>query len=41
MKVEKYTDKNDKAWVRIKFTDRAGTEVIMQENEFVKRYGNI
>lgn len=41
MKVEKYTDKNGKAWVRIKFTDRARTEVIIPEDEFIKRYGNI
>lgn len=41
MVVEKYTDKSGKAWVRIKFTDWARTEVILPEDEFLKRYGNI
>ena len=41
MKAERYIDNNGKAWVRIKFTDRARTEVILPEDEFVKRYGNI
>ena len=41
MKVERYTDKNGKTWVRVKFLDRARTEVIMIESEFIKCYGNV
>ena len=41
VKIEKYTDKNDKTWIRIKFTDSAKTEVIMLESEFEKQYGKI
>lgn len=41
MIVERYKDKNGQEWVRVKFTDWARTEVILPEDEFVKRYGNI
>lgn len=41
MEVERYTDKNGNTWVRIKFTDRARTEVILPESEFIKHYGYI
>lgn len=41
MKVERYVDKNGKSWVRVKFMNRARTEVIMPEIEFVRHYGKI
>ena len=41
MKVEGYTDSNEKVWVRIKFTDQYRTEVTMPESEFEKQYGKI
>lgn len=37
--MEKYTDKNGKAWVRLKYQDEARTEVIITENEFIRIYG--
>ncbi len=39
MKVERYTNSKGEAWVRIRFMDVAKTEVIMPEEEFVKKYG--
>lgn len=41
MKIERYVDKNGKRYVRVKFVDRYGTEVIMEETEFEERYGKI
>lgn len=41
MKVEKYNDKNNEAWVRIKFMDKYKTDVILSESEFEKRYGKV
>ncbi len=41
IKVERYTERNGEVWVRIKFMDAAGTEVIMPEEEFVKQYGRV
>lgn len=41
MKVERYTDKNGKAWVRIKFQDKYKTEVVIPESEFEKKYGKV
>lgn len=41
MEVERYTDKNGKAMVRIKFLDNYRTEVILPESEFEKRYGKV
>lgn len=38
---ERYTDKRGKSWIRIKYLDAARTEVIMPENEYMKRSGNI
>lgn len=40
MKVERYIS-NGKSWVRIVFTDKYRTEVLMPEEEFVKSYGKI
>lgn len=41
MKVERYTDKHGKAWVRIKYFDKGRTEVIMPEEEFERTYGKV
>ncbi len=41
MKIERYTNSKGEAWVRIKFVDANRTEVIMSEEEFVKKYGEI
>lgn len=41
MEVERYTDKNGKVWVRIKFLDKHRTEVILSTLEFENRYGKI
>lgn len=41
MVVERYTDKNGKAWVRVKFPDRYRTEVALPEAEFEKQYGKV
>lgn len=41
MKVERYTDSNDEAWVNVKFTDRYRAEVILPESEFIRCYGNV
>lgn len=41
MKVERYTDSNGKAWVRVKFLDKYRTEVILPEVEFEKQYGKV
>lgn len=41
MKVEKYNDKNNEVWVRIKFLDKYKTDVILSESEFKKRYGKV
>lgn len=41
MDVERYTDKNGKALVRIKFLDKYRTEVILFKSEFEKRYGKV
>ncbi len=41
MRIEKYTNSKGEAWVRIRFIDTAKTEVIMPEEEFKKRYGEI
>lgn len=41
MEVERYTDKNGKLWVRIKFLDKYKTEVVLSDSEFEKRYGKV
>ena len=41
MEVERYTDKNGKVWVRIKFLDKYMTEVVIPESEFEKKYGKV
>lgn len=41
MKVERYTDKSGKTWVRIKFMDQYKTEVALPEAEFEKQYGKV
>lgn len=41
MEVKRYTDKNDKIYVKIKFLDKYKTEVILLESEFKKRYGKV
>lgn len=41
MKVERYTDSNGNAWVRIKFPDKYKTEVALPETEFEKQYGKV
>jgi len=41
MRIERYTNNKGEAWVRIKFMGAVRTEVIMSEDEFVKRYGKI
>lgn len=41
MEVERYINSKGEAWVRIKFADAARTEVIMSEEEFVKKYGKL
>lgn len=41
MEVERYINKNGKAWVRIKFIDKYKTEVVLSESEFEKAYGKV
>lgn len=41
MEVERYTDKNGKVMVRIKFLDKYKTEVVLSESEFENTYGKI
>lgn len=41
MKVERYTDRNGNACVRIKFMDQYSTEATMPESVFEKQYGKI
>lgn len=41
MKVERYTDSNNRAWVRVKFLDKYRTEVVLPEVEFEKQYGKV
>ncbi len=41
MRIERYRNIKGEKWVRIKFMDAARTEVIMPEEEFIKRYGKI
>ena len=36
---EKYVDENGKVYIRMKYNDRYRTEVIMQESEFERVYG--
>lgn len=37
--MERYTDRNGKMWVRLKYQDESRTEVVMAENEFNRIYG--
>lgn len=41
LKIEKYIDSGGKSWVRVRYTDRYRTEVIMPEEKFEKNYGDV